>query len=185
MVAGPEVCRLAEQYEKFSRKREKIHTKHHEDAPFAQKKTFLKDIRNLTLVLEEMGNLFLEESTTDILTIDSKHVMNKSVLDMLYAFVSKGKEQLNNLLKNLSGNFYAPLTRNTFSLFKTSKTKQTKEHDKLKDYYNLFSNIFVSCHTRQVDLDEFFKYENQIAPVALSSHGELYKTNKADLLTCL
>ena len=39
MVAGPEVCRLAEQYEKFARKkREKIHTKHHEDAPFAHKK---------------------------------------------------------------------------------------------------------------------------------------------------
>ena len=111
--------------------------------------------------------------------------MNKSVLDMLYAFVPKGKEQLNNFLKNLSGNFYPPLTRNKFSLFETSKTKQTKEHDKLKYYYNLFSNLFVSCQTRQVDLDEFFKYGNQIAPAALSSHGELYKTNKADLLTCL
>ena len=184
MVAGPEVCRLAEQYEKFSRKRKKIHTKHHEDAPFAHK-AFLKDVRNLILVLEEMGNPFMEESTTDLLTIDSKDVMNKSVLDMLYAFVPKGKEQLNNLLKNLSGNFYAPLTRNKFSLFETSKTKQTKEHDKLKDDYNLFSNLFVSCQTRQVDLDEFFKYENQIVPAALSSHDELYKTNKADLLTCL
>ena len=70
MVAGPEVCRLAEQYEKFSRKREKIHTKHHEDAPFAQK-AFLKDVRNLILVLEEMGNPFLEESTTDLVTIYS------------------------------------------------------------------------------------------------------------------
>ena len=70
-------------------------------------------------------------------------------------------------------------------MFETSKTKHTKEHDKLKDYYNLFSNLFVSCQTRQVDLDEFFKYENQIAPAALSSHGELYTTNKADLLTCL
>ena len=37
MAVGPEVCRFAEQNEKFSRKREKIHTKHHEDVPFAQK----------------------------------------------------------------------------------------------------------------------------------------------------
>ena len=43
----------------------------------------------------------------------------------------------------------------------------------------------MSCQTRQVDLDEFFKYENQIDPAALSSHDGLYKTNKADLLTCL
>ena len=92
MVAGSEVCRLAEQYEKFSRKRVKIHSKHHEDAPFAQK-AFRKDVRNLILVLEEMGNHFLEESTTDLLTIDSKDVMYKSVLDMLYAFVPKGKNE--------------------------------------------------------------------------------------------
>ena len=150
-----------------------------------QKKTFLKDVRNLILVLEEMGNPFLEESTTYLWTIDSKDVMNKSVLDMLYAFVPKGKEQLSNFLKNLSGNLYAPHTRNTFSLFETSKTKQTKQHDKLKDDYNLFSNQFVSCQTQQVDLDEFFKYEYQIVPAALSSHGELYKINKTDLLTCL
>ena len=127
----------------------------------------------------------MEESTTDLLTIDLKNVMNKGVPDMLYAFVPTGKEQLNNFLNNFSGNFYAPLTRNKFSLFETSKTKQINQHDKLKDAYNLFSNLFVSCQTRQVDLNEFFKYENQIAPAAHSSHGELYKTNKADLLTCL
>ena len=183
MVAGPEVFRLAEQYGKFSRKREKYTPSIMKTLPL--QKTFLKDVRNLILVLEEMGNPFLEESTTNLLTIDSKDVMNKSVLDMLYASVPRGKEQLNNFLKNLSGNFYAPLTRNKFSLFETSKTKQTKEHDKLKDDYNLFLNLFVSCQTRQVDLNEFFKYENQIARAALSSHGELYKTNKADLLTSL
>ena len=122
MVAGPEVCRMAEQYEKLSMKREKIHAKHREDASSAQKAS-PKDVRNLILVLEEMGNPLLEESPTDLLTIDSRDVRNKSVMGMLYAFVPNGKEQLNNLLKNLSGNFYAPLTRNKFSLFETSKTK--------------------------------------------------------------
>ena len=111
------------------------------------------------------------------------HIIDMLVLEKKFPDVHE-QFQLK-YLSHLNFNLYAPLTRNKFSLFETSKIKQTKEHDKLKDDYNLFSNLCVSCQTRQVDLDEFFKYENQIAPAALSSHGELYKTNKADLLTCL
>ena len=36
-----------------------------------------------------------------------------------------------------------------------------------------FSNLFISCQTRQIDLDDFYKYENQAFPSSISSDGEL------------
>ena len=41
------------------------------------------------------------------------------------------------------------------------------------------------CQTRELDLDEFFKHENQGSPPAISVDGELYTGNKSDLVTIL
>ena len=41
------------------------------------------------------------------------------------------------------------------------------------------------CQSRQLDLDDFFKHENQASPPAISSDGELYKGTKSDIVTVL
>ena len=41
------------------------------------------------------------------------------------------------------------------------------------------------CQTRQLDLDDFFKHENQACPPAISTDGEIYKGTKSDIVTIL
>ena len=57
----------------------------------------------------------------------------------------------------------------------TSKTKI------LKDDYQLFSRMFISCQNRQCDLKEFFMHENQPAPASLSDQGNLRTCTKSYL----
>ena len=45
--------------------------------------------------------------------------------------------------------------------------------------------MYVSCQTRDGDLDTFFTHENQAAPPSLSVGGKLRLGTKADLLHCL
>lgn len=51
-----------------------------------------KHVRSLTAVIEEMGNLFLEESQ-DLLVLDSKDIMDSSVADTVRKVESLGAQQ--------------------------------------------------------------------------------------------
>lgn len=53
MVAGPEICRLAAQYETLSWNKETIQTKHCDETSSAQK-AFLQGVHCLTKTIEEM-----------------------------------------------------------------------------------------------------------------------------------
>lgn len=50
---------------------------------------------------------------------------------------------------------------------------------------SLFSRLHIACQSRDGDLDNFFKHENQPWPPSLSKLGELRTGKKADLLDCL
>ena len=50
---------------------------------------------------------------------------------------------------------------------------------------DLFSRLYIGCQTRDGNLGEFFRHENQACPPALSDGGNLYLGTKSDLLTCL
>ena len=56
----------------------------------------------------------------------------------------------------------------------------------LKSDYALFSRLCIACQSRDGDLDQFFKHENQGCPPSLSQHGSLrLPGNKSDLLQCI
>ena len=55
----------------------------------------------------------------------------------------------------------------------------------LKNDCTLFSRLYIACQTRDGDLKEFFKHENQSYPPSLSVHGSLRLGKKSDLLGCL
>jgi hypothetical protein len=55
----------------------------------------------------------------------------------------------------------------------------------LKSDCELFSRLYISCQTRDGNLDDFFCYENQVYPPSLSQGGTLYAGTKSDLLDCL
>ena len=82
-----------------------------------------------------------------------------------------------------------PIKRNKLPLFSrpTTKTvsKKQAQVSALKDDCSLFSRLYISCQTREGDLEEFFKHENQPWPPSLSQHGQLRQGNKAELVRCL
>ena len=62
MVAGPETARLLTECEEKHSKKQKESERHHEQIPSVQK-TFLAQTKNVTDVIEELGNPFAETST--------------------------------------------------------------------------------------------------------------------------
>ncbi len=77
MVAGPETARLlTECQEKHSRKK-KESERHHEQIASVEE-TFLAQTKNVTDVIEELGNSFADTST-DLHTLDSILIMPESV----------------------------------------------------------------------------------------------------------
>ena len=55
----------------------------------------------------------------------------------------------------------------------------------LKDDCRLFSRLFISCQSRQCDLQEFFKHENQTSPASLSDSGKFHTCQKSQLAELL
>ena len=55
----------------------------------------------------------------------------------------------------------------------------------LKSDVGLFSRLYIGCQSRDGNLEEFFRHENQVYPPALSDDGNLHLGTKSDLLICL
>ena len=55
----------------------------------------------------------------------------------------------------------------------------------MKEDCALFSRLYIACQSRDGNLEEFFKYENQPWPPSLSHMGSLRGGEKADLVKCL
>ena len=77
MVAGPEICRLVANFETVSGTKDaKKSNRHHEQTETVQR-AFFEKVKQLTMVMEEMGNPFEEESG-DLLTLDTKDIADPS-----------------------------------------------------------------------------------------------------------
>ena len=145
------------------------------------KKKLLQDIKEMTETIKEYGNPFLEESR-DLVSLDNNMVSHTETLDQ---FEPRGMEQFQNFRKNVNNNlFYSPIKKNNYQIFQSSHESKNKNKPQtsLKQDCTLFSNLFILCQTRQLDLDDFFKHENQACPPAISSDGELYKGTKSDII---
>ena len=62
---------------------------------------------------------------------------------------------------------------------------QRQQLTSLKSDVQLFSRLYIGCQTRDGNLDEFFRHENQFCPPSLSIAGKLHLGTKSDLLVCL
>ena len=79
--------------------------------------------------------------------------------------------------------------RNRLKLFVGSRTKtaskQKQQLTLMKNDVELFSRLYITCQTRDGNLEDFFQQENQAWPPALSDGGRLRLGTKSDILTCL
>lgn len=189
MVAGPQVSHIVEQYEAASVAKEAAEkTSHHEQTPRAQR-DFLGKIQKLCHAMRDLGNPFQEESQ-DLLTLDTKDIADPSAAKMIITHYERGKTRFQEFIEGLAleevTTFYEPIKKNKVDFFRqhsasVGATRQTM----LKEDCQLFSKLFISCQSRECDLHEFFRHENQQFPASLSEGGKLYTCQKSQLAVIL
>ena len=186
MIAGPELSRLVGEYESVSERADRnASTKHHDHSISAQK-GFQSKIQKLVQAMSELGNPFLEDSK-DLLVLDTKDVV-EAPLDEISSFEKKGKEQYQNFMNEIQCDpsaFYKAIPKNKFQLFKDKAPASKANEKSVKEDCHLFSRLFISCQTRDCDLNEFFQHENQTFPASLSNNGQLHACQKSQLVDIL
>ena len=134
----------------------------------------MNDVKSLTAVIEEFGSPFTEKSK-DLLVLDTWDIVNNDVIDTLSAIEKNGKEQYESfvqlqdrLIKQVKSVF-DPIDRNKLQLFLLRSRKKLSNNMQkivsLKNDCALFSGLYISCQTRQGNLEEFFQHENRCIPL--------------------
>ena len=189
MVAGPEVSHLSAEYESACGTKEGTeHTSHHDETERAQR-VFLEKVEKLSQAMMDMGNPFQEESQ-DLLSLDTKDISHHTAAELIGTHLEKGKARFHEFMKGLEGEkestFYVPITKNKVDFFRQEPaTVGSSKQKVLKEDCQLFSKLFISCQSRECDLKEFFRHENQSHPAALSDGGKLHTCQKSQLTTIL
>ncbi|XP_034062878.1 uncharacterized protein LOC117540355 [Gymnodraco acuticeps] len=190
MVAGPDISRITTEFEQQHSASDTGH-RHHDQQPGVQA-AFLKEVKALVTVLDEMGNPFLEHSQ-DVLVIDTRDIMDIKVAETVRRIETLGEEQYTTFMKERLEQCTTPVTqtlpKNKLPLFSRPpvkmKSKQKAQLAALKSDCGLFLWLYIFCQTRDGDIDNFFSHENQGSPPALSTGGKIRIGVKADLLRCL
>ena len=143
-------------------------------------------------VFIEMGNPFLEKGQ-DILVLDTNDIINISVGETVRKAEALGEEQYKTFVEERLVKCEKPITdilsKNKLPLFSRPSVKYPSRRKMqiatLKNDCNLFSHLYISCQSRDGDLDKFFTYENQATPPSLSQGCKIRLGTKADLLHSL
>ena len=111
------------------------------------------------------------------------------VIDMKTA-KEKGESQYKVFVERLKKNIYAPIKKNSCSLFaeKIQKKRGSKSAkiSTMKSDINLFSRMYIACQSRAGDMEKFFRHENHHWPPALAHNGNMRgPENKSDILMTL
>ena len=140
---------------------------------------------------EEMGNPFNE--TDDLVTLDTKDIMDTAVVQSIKNVINVGQTKYEEYISERLESSLKPITdaipRSNLPLFSKQKTinrsKAQLKVNTLQDNVALFSELYISCQTRSINMDDFFMHENQPYPPSLSEHGMIRFGKKSDLLDCI
>ncbi len=123
----------------------------------------LKSVNMFNRCLHLLTNYLWEESA-DLLTLYTKNIAHPSAAELIKTHHQKGKPAFREFFNSLGDDtmFYKPIKKNKIDFFGQDQAgpKVTKERV-LKDDCRLFSQLFISCQSRECDLLEFMKHENQ------------------------
>ena len=161
-VAGPEIVRITKEFEGDRGHSVTANQQHHDQQPRVQQ-NFLKDVTSLVTVIDDMGNPFLEKSH-DLLVLDTKNIMDASVVETVRKIKSLGLEQYKKFVEERLQQLLKPITetlsKNNLPLFSRptikSPSKEKLQLAALKKDRELFMRLYVACQTRGGDLDQFF-----------------------------
>ena len=190
MIAGPGFARLVEEFEEGYDDDSSDSGGHHEQTKSVQDK-FVKDVHSLVITIEEMGNPFVEESG-DLLNLNSEVVMPEKVVKAMQSKYATGVTKYDTFIeerfKSGSKSLSETIPRNSLLVFSKPGVDNPKGAGKLPGLKNdrgLFSRLYIASQTREGDVYEFFRHENEPIPPALSNEGLIRTGKKCDLLDCL
>ena len=192
MVSGPEIARLINEFQASMEKPEKESDRRHHEQCKSTQMAFFNQVKALSHVIEEMGNPFIDESN-DLLVLDTRDIADPLVVNAMRTLKKTGQEQYDTFvterLVTQTTPINDPIKRNKFPLFSRppvrEKSRAKHQLSSLKSDCSLFSSLYISCQTRDGDLDQFFTHENQACPPSLSNMGKLRLGTKSDILSCL
>jgi len=157
---------------------------HHEQSPSKQKR-FKTDVLKLFDVLDE-EIIFNTTNTNDLFTLCSHTVAHLSVADTAKTAWQKGNQKFQSYFSEQLGGGTSIFTpKNKLPLFSYRPLVKIRSVHKLKlreakTGYDLFSQMFVACQSRERDLDVFFRHENHPNPLSISQGGILCFETKSD-----
>ena len=168
MITGPEVARVIGEFEKSAIPENRSVDTHHHDQTANVQISFAKDVGSLLTVIQDMGNPF------DFL--DTKEIADPAVVKTVRSAKSVGQDQFEAFTKEClidqTKSIYDTIHRNKLPLFSTPAPKASKgkqQLNSLKCDVELFSRLYIGCQTRDGNLDDFFRHENQACPPSLSA----------------
>ena len=132
-----------------------------------------------------------EEQSNDLMVLDTKDIVDKSVEESVRNAERLGKEQYMNFVKSRLIEGTIPISdtikKNKLPLFNYKPTEPAKQNKMtaLKNDVNLFSQLYIGTQSRDGDLDNFFSHENQSSPPSLSNEGSPRSGDKSALLPYL
>ena len=190
MVAGPEVTRMIDEFERSFPSTDSETNTHHEQVPSVQS-AFATSVTRLLSGFEEVGNPF-EDQSVDLLVLDTKDIVSTEVADTVKNITQIGKWKYGEFVKEILQEKHKAvterLTKNKLPLFGTPVQKPTKQTGRLSALKNdcaLFSRLCIACQCRDGDLEGFFEQENQPSLPSLSQMGGMGQGQKVDLVKCL
>lgn len=127
----------------------------------------------------------------ELICLDTRVVIEKKGRDILYALEENGvklyRDFVNNRLAERTKSLYDSVPKQHTNIFTTRKKTAgpSTTLSTLKEDVHLFSRLFIISTARDLDLNEFFQYENNNFPPSLSLNGDLRPGLKAQLTTIL
>lgn len=192
MVAGLEVAMVIEEFQDGNQYwRQRTVDTHHHDQTLSVQDSFVKDVRSLISVIEEMGNPF--DESQDLVVLDTKDIAGPGAVETVLNAKKIGQQQFEaftrECLMDRTKALDDPIPQNKLKVFSTSTPRsQSKGQQQLASIKNdreFFSRLYIGCQTRGGNLEEVFHHENQACPPALSDGGNLFTGTKSDLIICL
>ncbi len=141
--------------------------------------------------IEEMGNPFSDDSS-DLVTLHTNVIMPEKVVYAIKTAKEMGAEQYQAFteerLGGTSKSLYDTIPKNNWPLFKSGQKKNTRSSTKnttMKSDVRLFSRMYISCQSRERELDFFFEHENHPWPPALADNNSLRQLSSTEQSTTL
>ena len=125
----------------------------------------------------------------DLIVLDTKEIAGPAAVETVRNVKKIGQEQFlaftRECLVERTKSINDAIRRNKLKVFNTSTPRSVSEGKQqlasLRNDVALFSRPYIGCQTRDGNLEEFFRHENQACPPALSDGESLHLCTKSDL----